>query len=508
MRASKISLSCFVVAFCGSVTAQIPSVGIDDFRQPPDAHWAAIASKDVEAAYKLLLQNHPGAAPSLHDDGFVHRLNDAHARAAQRAQTVSSYQGYIFALAGFANDMGDRHIWSRPLFANAYPFWAGIILSKRGDAYVVADTDEEHSGLRGAQLVSCDAVPAAELARKNLAGFRADWSIGAQQVQAAPWLLIDEQNPFIERPSVCLFQPQGNRQSVTLHWQRIRRETLLPRLKSAIGAGAAGFGVRKVGSGEWVALQSLSAPQTEDVTKAVEAQKQALRDAPFVVLDVRGNGGGSSEVGRQIAESLMGKEFVKARLGEESQSNCGGADGAWRTSADNIADMEYLLSTVLAGGSESRRIFSEVLRDAKAARARGEEFSASIHCPATPRAPMANQPVSQMHGTLFLLTDNLCFSSCLAVTDAFRTLGAVQIGQTSDAATHFTEVRETYLPSGYSFFSTLQSLTDADGPSRFGPFEPAIVYQGDIADTSALEQWVTQIASQKKDMSLGREAVR
>jgi hypothetical protein len=61
-----------------------------------------------------------------------------------------------------------------------------------------------------------------------------------------------------------------------------------------------------------------------------------------------------------------------------------------------------------------------------------------------------------MKGRLILLTDNLCFSSCLVVTDDFRTLGAFHIGQTTDAATHFNEVREQYLPSGYSLFSTLQ----------------------------------------------------
>jgi hypothetical protein len=246
----------------------------------------------------------------------------------------------------------------------------------------------------------------------------------------------------------------------------------------------------------WIALQSLSAPQTEEVTQAVEAQKQAMRKAPFVVLDVRGNGGGSSEVGRQIAESLMGRDFVIARLGEQSQSNCGGADGAWRASAGNIADMEFLLTTVLAGGSESRRIFTEILRDAKSARARGDEFSASIHCPASSVRPASTQPASVMHGKLYLLTDNLCFSSCLAVTEAFRDLGAVQIGQTTDAATHFTEVRETYLPSGYSMFSTLQSVNDAGGPEREGPFVPNIVYSGDIADTPKLEDWVLQLAVQ------------
>ncbi|MGA8618132.1 MAG: hypothetical protein WB660_06370 [Candidatus Sulfotelmatobacter sp.] len=42
--------------------------------------------------------------------------------------------------------------------------------------------------------------------------------------------------------------------------------------------------------------------------KAVEDQKIALRDASFVVLDLRGNRGGSSEVGRQIAVSRSARQ--------------------------------------------------------------------------------------------------------------------------------------------------------------------------------------------------------
>ena len=98
-----------------------------------------------------------------------------------------------------------------------------------------------------------------------------------------------------------------------------------------------------------------------------------------------------------------------------------------------------------------------------------------------------------MKGRLILLTDNLCFSSCLAVADDFRTLGAFHIGQTTDAATRYVDVREEYLPSGYSMFSTLQSV-DPGAPSQVGPFQPVLTYDGDIADTAALEKWVIATA--------------
>jgi Peptidase family S41 len=473
--------------------AQIPSFGVDAFKAPADPHWRGVTVGDVEAAYRLLLDNHPGAAPELHDLAFQQRLNAAHGLALSRARSVTSYQGYLFVLAGFATDMGDKHIWSRPTFVVNLPRWAGIIVSKRGDTWIVTDTEGDQSALLGASLISCDGEAVQDLARKNIGGFHAVWSVGAQQIQNAPWLLIDEGNPFITRPKACVFEHNAARQTVTLDWVRIKRENLLQRIKKAIGAGAAGFGVRRAGEGYWIALQDLLSDKARAVVKAVEEQKTTLREAPYVVLDLRGNGGGSSLMGRQIAASLLGAAAADARLGPATEAACGGPDGTWRASEGNIKQLEFLQAApfVLQGGPEIKKIIQDTLHDARAAFAQGKTFSASVNCPVAPPPPTAAQPPSLMKGRLILLTDNLCFSSCLAVTGDFRTLGAFHVGQTTDAATRFVDVREQYLPSGYSMFSTLQSV-DPSGASQVGPFEPALTYHGDISDTAALEDWVKE----------------
>ena len=348
----------------------------------------------------------------------------------------------------------------------------------------------------GAALISCDGEAVQDLARKNIGGFHAVWSVGAQQIQNAPWLLIDEGNPFITRPKACVFEHNSQRETVTLDWVRVKRENLLPRVKKAIGAGAAGFGVRRVGQGYWIALQDLQSDRARAVVKAVEDQKMALREASFVVLDLRGNGGGSSVMGRQIAASLLGAAAAEGRLGPATEAACGGPDGSWRASEDNIKQLEFVQASpfVVEGGPEIKKMVQDTLRDARAAFSQGKAFSASINCPIEPpKPPAATQPPSLMKGRLILLTDNLCFSSCLSVTDDFRTLGAFHVGQTTDAATRYVDVREQYLPSGYSMFSTLESV-DPGSPSEVGPFEPALTYNGDIADTAALETWVIATA--------------
>jgi hypothetical protein len=42
-------------------------------------------------------------------------------------------------------------------------------------------------------------------------------------------------------------------------------------------------------------------------------------------------------------------------------------------------------------------------------------------------------------------------------------------------------------------FSTLESV-DPNSPSEVGPFDPVLPFEGDIADTEALEKWVVAVA--------------
>jgi hypothetical protein len=483
-----LSVVCAILCINSPAAAQIPSWGVDEFHAPADPRWGEITRADVEAAYKLLRDNHPGGAEDLHDLAFQERLNNAHHAALDRASTVASYQGYAAVLAGFAAGMGDKHIWSRPTLATNLPRWTGIVPSKRGNDWIVTDTDESRASLRGATLMSCDGVNIDDLGRKNLGGFRVDWNVGAQQAQSAPWLLIDEGNPFIDRPAACLFEQGGERHTLKLDWMRIKREKLLPRLHAAIGGGAAGFGVRRVGRGYWIALQSLQDDQAASVVKQVEDQKAALRAAPFVVLDMRGNGGGSSLFGRQLATSLYGREYVEAILDSDTNPGC---EAVWRVSEGNIKNLEFLLHSQAVHMAPAAKAIGEVqLQKMLTARDHHKEFSGDINCPqALLQAAPADPPASLLNARMLLLTDSLCFSSCLLVTEDFINLGAFHIGQTTDSATHFLEVREEYLPSGYSLFSTLQVVAPGN-PYQIGPFEPDLLYNGDIADTRALEAWV------------------
>jgi hypothetical protein len=254
--------------------------------------------------------------------------------------------------------------------------------------------------------------------------------------------------------------------------------------------GAAGFGVRKVGGGYWIAVQELT-DNAVPVVADVRARAAEMRAAPFVVLDLRGDGGGSSMFGDEIAGAILGESYVKAVVGD-ALPDCGGE--VIRVSDDNLRQLQ-MYHDVLGPkrGPEFIKTFDDLLNRAKAARAAGRGFTGPLSCPRKAKPP---RPAPSYRGTLFLVTDGLCFSSCLEVVSNWRDLGAIQLGQTTDADTHYSEVRDDPMPSGLSTFSTMMGV-DLNSPAREGPFVPGEIYEGDIRDTPALEAWVLRIAAQK-----------
>lgn len=448
---------------------------------------------DVETAHRMLLEDHPAAVEALGDDVFRNRLAAAYELARSRAAQVSSYEGLLATLSGLAVSLGDKHIWSRPLFTSVSLKWPGIVIARRGSEWIIADEESSPEGgsLIGSKLLSCDGVDADSFAEKRLGGFRGDWSIDAQRIQTAPWLLVDDGNPFLEQPQSCAFERNGVKSARKLEWRSINRSELLPKLKKAASRGAAGFEVRQVGDGWWIGLQSLSS-KAMPVVQAVQSRAAEIRKAPYVVVDLRGNGGGSSQFGMKIAEALLGQKHVTASLGGGQESDC---SAAWRVSERNIRQIDqYRRELGPTIGPEATAYYEGLYQQALEAQAQRQSFTGQTKCSQGGKETVpAELPEPEFGGKLILLTDNACFSSCLLVADAFRKLGAMHVGEATDAATRYFEVRENKMPSGLLMFSTLQALSPSS-PAQIGPFVPSVLYQGDISDTPALEKWVVSLA--------------
>lgn len=457
------------------------------------AHWRALTEMDLEAAYALVRDNHPAAVAEVGDDAFRAALDRAIATGRERTARVDSYAGYAAVLNGFAVSLGDKHIWSRQIVRPAVYQWTGLAIARRGDSWRVAADARggDQPSLLNARLVSCDGRTADELAEERLGGFRAVWSVEAQRIQTAPWILIDDGNPFLQRPKACTFDIGTGETTVQLEWRGAGPVTLSTQLAQAVRIGDAGFGVRKFAGGYWIGIRSLD-DRARPVIEAARAQLADIRKAPMVVLDLRGNGGGNSAFTSELASLLMGDRYV-GRYRIALPNGCG---ETWRATAGNLEGIRTFIRENSAGlNADSRRYLADVEKGLAEAVNTGKPFDRPIAGCARPDAPEpapGNGDGSLLNGRMIILTDNACFSSCLLAVQEFRRLGALHVGEATDAATRYMEVREIVLPSGLSYASTLQKVAFG-APSRIGPFTPARAFDGDIADTSALEAWVADL---------------
>jgi len=451
--------------------------------------WRTLTRNDVEAHYRLLKENHPGAAAEAQDPGFVATLEAAHAQALARAATVDGVFGYVATVTGFARAFGDSHINNGQVIQPRTVSWPGIVAARRGETWVVAADDPKIAGreLRGAEIVSCDGRPFGDLAHDALA-FHGDAASPAELILFGNWTLVDDHNPFLKVPQSCLLRQDGAETTLPLKWTPIAYTTLRQQYwKTPVGHP--GFGVRQAaGGGWWISIEHLDAG-AQPVIAEVKAKIDQIRGGAFVVVDLRGNGGGNDAYGLELAQTLMGQAYVDDVLGP--QSGEGDCDTVFRASAENEAALAKAAAAFArTGDTAGQRGYERGARAVAAARAKGKGLTGAPRCSSPPKPAVTHASLAR--APIVILTDVACFSSCIQMTQFFRDLGAAHAGQVTGADSHYSEYRDIVLPSGLSSASTLMGLMP-DAPARIGPFVPRFVYAGDIADTAALEAWVQAV---------------
>jgi len=490
------------IAHCAVAALILMTFGADATaaEQQTAAAWQALTVNDLDAARALLANNDPAMVPAVGDHAFAARLNASYAHALANAKAVAGYPGYLAVLGEFANSLDDGHIWSGPrysaapvqwagiVFRPASIEWAGLVVAKRQRQWVITRKTPtiRNERLLGAHLIDCGGMPIDNFARRALGSHPGIvWSDEATQVLAAPWLLVDDGNPFVERPTFCTAALAGTTWKVELQWTLASQDEFRAMIRGT-AHGAAGFGLRKVGSGYWVALEDLTGP-AQPVIDAVKAHQTVLRASPYVVIDLRGNGGGDDAYGRALAEALYGRGHVESVLGPYGKDSA--CPEVWRASPGNIAAADRFANlAATSGDTTGSKAFRAAAAAMRAALAQQRALTGEARCMRPKRPPAAPAP-SLMRGRVIVLTDSVCFSSCINTVGFFKKLGAALVGQATGADTHYSEVRSIVLPSGLATFTTLQAIIP-DMPLHIGPYTPEFPYYGDISNTAALERWI------------------
>lgn len=462
--------------------------------QPRD--WGETLRADAVGFHKEILDNHPGSVDPL-NPAFRGRLDAGLEAALTRADTVSDAGGWWWAMRAFVASFDDGHVQISLKGQGAgFPTrWPGFLTVRRGDHHVVADREGDDGTLPplGARLVDCGGVPADRLAEERIGQFRGRWFLDSQRVIYSDWLFLSASNPWIGEMAACRFESGGHTESHVLTWRPVDSAELAQRRAALAAGGRPAFGMKTLDDGGyWLSMPSFDgAPGGEAHTAltallaGAEAAAPSLRAAPFIVLDLRGNGGGSSHWSSRLANILWGSEW---RLAHQSPQSTG-VD--WRASEANIADMATFLDQLKAGnGPADLMTWAETaVTGMREARAAGEPYWFASNDPApvaVPAAPSVN-PVS---APVYILTDSACASACLDAVDLWKAMGAIQIGRETSADTVYMEVRQGELPSGLAAIGVPMKVYRGRARANNEPYQPAHVFDGDIRETPALQAWV------------------
>jgi hypothetical protein len=395
-----------------------------------------------------------------------------------------------FYVQGFADAHLNLNFW----LDFRWHQWAGMVLAWNGAAFelrqAAADVDLEP----GAVLEACDGRSAEALWQSNVAPFYARAELPANRFRHASRLLLSNGNPLVERPTRCTFLAAGEQVEVELRWRSVPPA----ELQRELSAGAPQervMGLRDFTErGAWVTLPSFD-PQGEaaEQLKSTLAALESYRGADLVVVDVRGNSGGSSYWAEAFVRGLYGDAFFE-HLSYELRQRQPDVYVDHRVSAENLAHFDSLLPMIgeQAGeDSEMYRYFAGLVEGMRAALDKGEVLFPVRRDDATTSAPPA-EPA--FRGRLIYLTDSVCVSACLDFSDTVLALPRVtHVGQPTSADTTYMEIRGATLPSNIGGLNFATKVYRGMSRGETGYYTPEIPYVGDISDTPRVEAWLLEV---------------
>jgi hypothetical protein len=466
---------------------------------PAARNWGATLADDVRAMDAAIGDSHPGPVDDQ-NPAFRRQAQEGRARALERARTADSQGGWWWALREYEATFADGHLaLSTAPDTPALPSqWPGFLTRFQGREQIVA-THLDEAGLppTGARLVSCDGRPAWRLAEENVGRFRGRWALASQRSRHGPRLFIDASNPWIRRPATCIFEVAGQKSTYRLAWRTMSQEEIGSRLAEAQQSFRAPIERRAFGAdGLWISAGAFDGDPGSGTARALRELVDGLnsdanlRHAPVIVLDLRGNGGGSSAWGREMATAIWGESWVTAH--EQNRTYV-----EWRASAENLAALSDFETALKADPASDPAVVSwvgQITRGLSGAIAAGNPlWRQTADEAAAPPPSAAPAVVSQFPGRVYLLTDAACASACLDTVDLWKSLGAVQVGGETSADTLYMELRVQPLPSGLAVLSLPMKVYRGRARGINEPHRPAHAYAGDLSDTPALEAWIRSL---------------
>ena len=460
--------------------------------------WGATLRMDAQALHDEIKANHPGPVNAA-DPGFEKRNDAQLARALKRAKSAKTFADYFYAMQEYTASFNDGHM-SYGVFGatpDQVRRWPGFLTRYDGNGKQVVFVSEPWSGVpKGARLVSCDGLSADQVATKRIGSRFGRWKLESQRVTFGAMTFLDTGDRYVGTINRCRFAVGGKTIDVALDW-RAPETNLYTAYDVFPKHGKPTSQWRRLADGtQWFSIPSFDGNPDGDAGKSlrslidyIQTNGDQVRSAPAIVFDLRGNGGGSSDWSYQIAKQLWGEGTIEAHPEPPMTVS-------WRASPGNLEDIRKGYEERSKGGHLAPEVadwFKQTIAGLDKTIARHKALWVIPPGPDEDNAKSGPKPEYALAGPVYVLTDASCMSACLDAVDLWTRLGAIPIGHETGADTLYMEVRMIKLPAGVGGVSMPMKVYSGRARASNQPVVPRYRFDGDIADTAAVERWVATL---------------
>lgn len=380
-------------------------------------------------------------------------------------------------------------------------YWAGFLLKANQRDYVVIHRlDSKEYPPLGATIISCDGETIDALLRNRYAPFiDRRWNILNAREKSAKALSLNRSRASFDS---CIFEVDGHLHDYAIKWNLLGEKDgdRIAYLSHPVYQLPAVREFKK--SHYWVVASDFS-PGTDEAVNAVQIlldDLYVLENPETVVIDLRGNSGGSSFYGYAILSRLLHRDMASTgyfnnKLNEVFQD----ADAIIRASWKAYWSVHYKLNNDVVYKDRSSPIsqhFYKYLNRMKDALDNNEPSFYQSEISAISEIVPKHASENWNSLTRFvLITDRRCISACLDMVDAMKLIpNLLHLGEPTDADTVYTEVTEVQSSYYYETFNYLVPIKKWNRRFREDnqPYIPDVIYDGDMNDDQALQQWVEQ----------------
>lgn len=452
----------------------------------PETDWAAAARQDIRFAIDTVAARHAGIVGSL--PSVSGPLAAGSALALAQVDDVHTEQDYLRLMRRFIAGFGDPHTGID--LRQKTRGWTGLVLDLVDGRYRVVWTEPGWPNPlppAGAIAQSCDGAWIGTWLKEEVAPFNS-----ASVEYAGTFSTLAQQVMFDAglgwTPKACVFDlPDGGRRRYALPLQVAGDAAAVARFdarRRASAARAKPVGMTALGKGRyWVGMPDFNGAASGTAYEALYKQLATVKDADWIVFDLRGNGGGDSSWGRRALGVLYGQAY-SLQLAE-----AGGMRKYLIADEATVALLQHYAAKPEFAASKDE--FAADLAKVREAMRAGRRMAQVSGAPPASDAPPAPFVVKRPRGPrLAAVIDRNCFSSCMNFVQQLQATGdAVLLGEATIGYSPLGEIARTDLPSGRGALYIPSALYVTAQATR-EPFMPDYPYAGRMGDDDALAAWV------------------